>query len=236
MKHAKQWLVILGLSGLSISAAFANSEASSTAFQNETDKASYALGYHAGKAFQQHDLSINTAQFASGMNDGINNATPKLSEKAMKRSLTKFQQQNVANEQTKNADLAVKNQKAGADFLAKNKTLPGVKTTDSGLQYKVITPGTGPVPTKDSTVTVDYEGTLINGTVFDSSYQRGTPATFNLSQVIPGWTEALSLMQTGATWQIFVPAELAYGANGIPGTIGPNETLIFKVHLIKINK
>lgn len=125
---------------------------------------------------------------------------------------------------------------AGKAFLEQNKKKPGVVTLPDGLQYKVIEEGTGPKPTLNDTVTVDYAGTLINGKEFDSSYKRGQPATFPVGGVIPGWVEALQLMKTGATWELYIPANLAYGDRGAPPVIGPNETLIFKVNLISINK
>lgn len=132
------------------------------------------------------------------------------------------------------ASTADQNKRAGEAFLATNKNMPGVVTTASGLEYKIIDPGNGPKPTKNDVVTVDYEGKLINGQVFDSSYQRGQPATFPLSQVIEGWQEGLQMMHTGSTWEFFIPAKLAYGEAGAPGAIGPNETLLFKVHLIAV--
>jgi FKBP-type peptidyl-prolyl cis-trans isomerase FklB len=128
-----------------------------------------------------------------------------------------------------------KNKMSGEAFLAANKSKPGVVVLPSGLQYKVITPGNGLQPKETDSVTVNYAGTLINGTEFDSSYKRGQPATFALNGVIPGWTEALKLMKEGSTWEIYIPATLAYGERGAPPVIGPNETLIFKVNLIKVN-
>lgn len=124
----------------------------------------------------------------------------------------------------------------GAAFLATNKTKPGVVTLPDGLQYKIITEGKGPKPSDMDTVVVDYEGKLIDGTEFDSSYKRGEPATFPVSGVIPGWTEALKLMRAGSTWELYIPANLAYGEQGAPPVIGPNQTLIFKVHLIEVKK
>lgn len=123
---------------------------------------------------------------------------------------------------------------AGEAFLEQNKNKKGVYTTPSGLQYQVLDAGNGKKPGKNDTVTVDYEGRLLNGQVFDSSYQRGQPASFNVSQVIEGWTEALQMMNTGATWMLFIPAKLAYGPEGAGGVIGPNEVLVFKVHLISV--
>lgn len=124
----------------------------------------------------------------------------------------------------------------GAAFLSANKNKAGVVTTASGLQYEVIETGKGKKPTITDSVTVDYEGKLINGKVFDSSYQRGQPATFPLNQVIAGWQEAIPMMNEGSTWMLYIPAKLAYGEEGAGGVIGPNEALIFKVHLISVNK
>ncbi len=121
-----------------------------------------------------------------------------------------------------------------SDFLAQNKSKPGVVTLADGLQYRVLEKGNGPKPSATSTVTVDYEGRFVDGKVFDSSYKRGQPTSFPVNGVIAGWTEALQLMPTGSTWELYIPGDLAYGPQGIPGTIGPNETLIFKVHLIAI--
>ncbi len=135
---------------------------------------------------------------------------------------------------TSSANVADTNKQAGEAFMEANKHKPKIVTLPSGLQYEIITAGTGKKPSKDSTVTVDYEGRLINGQVFDSSYQRGQPATFPVTGVIPGWQEALPLMNTGATWMLYIPAELAYGERGAGGVIGPNQPLVFKVHLISI--
>lgn len=131
---------------------------------------------------------------------------------------------------------AVKNELAGEAFLSANKNKPGVVTLPDGLQYKVIVDGSGPQPTENDVVTVNYAGRLINGTEFDSSYKRGQPASFPVNAVIPGWIEALKLMKVGSTWELYIPATLAYGEQGVPPVIGPNETLIFKVELLGIKK
>ena len=129
---------------------------------------------------------------------------------------------------------ATKNKAEGEAFLSKNKSAPGVKTTASGLQYKVITEGKGPKPTGSDQVKVHYTGTLLDGTKFDSSYDRGQPAQFALNGVIKGWTEALQLMNVGSKYKLFVPSDLGYGENGTPGPIGPNATLIFEVELLEV--
>lgn len=142
----------------------------------------------------------------------------------------------AADSQAKTQSPGDQSQMSGDIFLAANKTKPGVITLADGLQYKIITQGNGAKPTKNDTVTVNYAGTLIDGTEFDSSYKRGQPASFPVSGVIPGWTEALQLMPVGSTWELYIPAALAYGAQGAPPVIGPNQVLIFKVNLISIDK
>jgi FKBP-type peptidyl-prolyl cis-trans isomerase FklB len=149
---------------------------------------------------------------------------------AIEQTATFNQQENVTMQ-----DISQQNKKAGEQFLAENKTKPGVVTLKDGLQYKILSEGTGPKPSAQDTVTVHYAGTLINGNEFDSSYKRGQPATFRVSGVIPGWVEALQLMPQGSTWELYIPADLAYGDNGAPPVIGPNEVLVFKVQLLKIN-
>ncbi len=133
-----------------------------------------------------------------------------------------------------NKKLGETNMKDGAEFLAANKTKDGVITLPSGLQYKIMTAGTGAKPGPGDTVVCNYRGTLINGTEFDSSYKRGQPASFPVNRVIPGWTEALQMMPVGSKWQLFIPPDLAYGARGAGGVIGPNATLVFEVELISI--
>lgn len=131
---------------------------------------------------------------------------------------------------------AMMNKSQGEAFLLANKSKPGVVTLPDGLQYKVITEGTGPIPTASDMVTVHYEGKLIDGSEFDSSYKRGQPATFPVNGVIKGWVEALKLMKSGSTWELYIPADLAYGDHGVPPVIGPNQVLVFKVNLIGVNK
>ena len=144
------------------------------------------------------------------------------------------QQENIMAEQS--SSIEMKNKTAGEAYLTANKDKPGVVTLPSGLQYKIIQEGDGATPTANDVVTVHYSGTLIDGTEFDSSYKRGTPASFPVGGVIRGWTEALKLMKVGSTWELYIPANLAYGERGAPPVIGPNETLIFTVKLIDVKK
>ncbi len=195
-------------------------------------KLGYALGAETGKSFKAHSVTINTQTFAEGMKDAMNNAPLKMTDAQIEAVINDFQKQAMQKMAGQMRATGQENQKKSDQFLALNAKKAGVKTTASGLQYKVLTEGTGPKPTATQTVTVDYEGRLIDGKVFDSSYQRGKPVSFALNAVIPGWTEGLQLMPVGSTYELFIPAKLAYGERGAPGAIGPNEALIFKVHLI----
>lgn len=145
-------------------------------------------------------------------------------------------QSSMGNQLQMQSNDANKNKMQGTDFLAKNKTKEGVVTLPTGLQYKVITAGTGPKPMESDVVTVDYTGKLINGTEFDSSSKHGGPATFPVGGVIPGWVEALKLMNVGSTWEVYIPPSLAYGEQGVPPVIGPNQVLVFNIHLINSKK
>lgn len=207
-----------------------------TQLKSENDKLSYTIGADLGANFKRQGVNINAEVLAQGIKDVLSGKQPALTKEQMTSALKNFQQKMMAKrlEQMKNA--SAKNMKEGEMFLTQNKAKQGVKTLPSGLQYKILTPGTGPQPTAKDSVTVDYTGTLINGTVFDSTAKAGKPVTFKVTEVIPGWTEALQMMKQGATWQIFVPSKLAYGNRGVGGPIGPNQTLIFKIHLIAVNK
>src|SRR5699024_8017267 len=171
-----------------------------------------------------------------GVQDVVSGATPKLTEQEAKVTFQALMRDVRAAQLEKAKQQAKANLEAGKAFLAKNKKKEGIKVTDSGLQYKVLKKGDGPQPDANDTVTVHYVGTLIDGTVFDSSRKRGKPATFPVDKVIPGWTEALQLMHEGAHYMLFIPPELAYGPRGAGKMIGPNETLIFDVELLKVNQ
>lgn len=202
--------------------------------KTEQQKLGYAMGYQTGQAFKAHHIKMDPSSYSQGLKDALNSAQAQMSEQQIQLALDNFQKQNeqkVAQEMQAQAE---KNQQVGEAFLAKNKTQPGVITTDSGLQYKILNKGDGPIPTQNDTVVVDYEGKLIDGKIFDSSYRRGQPITLPVSGVISGWQEALTKMPVGSTWELYIPSNLAYGKAGALGAIGPNETLIFKVHLIRI--
>ena len=207
-----------------------------TALNSDVDKLSYSIGADLGKNFKKQGIDINAETMAQGIKDGMGGGALLLTDEQMKDVIGKFQKDLMAKRTVEFNKKVGENKTKGEAFLAQNKSKPGVITLPSGLQYKIVTAGTGPKPTKDETVSVEYTGKLISGEVFDSTDKAGKPATFKLTQVIPGWTEALQLMPVGSTWEIFVPANLAYGSRSVGGLIGPNETLIFNVHLISIQK
>lgn len=208
----------------------------------ETDQAklSYSLGVTLGQSIQQDVDNLDTEAFTDAVKDVFAGGELDMTDEQIAETLTQFQQQAAAKrqqEQQKRQEemqqQAEKNMAAGDHYRAEHATKEGVITTDSGLQYQELEKGDGPTPSAGDTVEVNYEGKLIDGTVFDSSWERGEPVSFQVGQVIEGWQEALKLMNVGDTWEVVIPPELAYGAYG-QGPIGPNETLIFKVELLGI--
>lgn len=194
------------------------------------DKLSYALGLSMGHNFQGSGIKeINVADFANGVKAVYEGTKPEMTFEEAKAVVNEFFT-NLEKEQQK------ANKELGERYLAENAKKEGVHTTASGLQYKVIKEGNGIKPGAEDQVTVHYTGRLIDGTVFDSSVQRGEPATFGVNQVIPGWVEALQMMSEGAEWQLTIPSNLAYGPHGAGAAIGPDSTLIFDVNLIKVNR
>jgi FKBP-type peptidyl-prolyl cis-trans isomerase FklB len=202
--------------------------------KSQKDKMSYIIGMDLGKNFQKQEVEINADILAQGIKDGISGGKPLLSEQEVRETLAGFQAEMTAKQMGLAKKRGEKNKKEGEAFLAENQKKEGVKTLPSGLQYKVIKAGTGDSPKLTDEVTAHYLGTLIDGTEFDSSYRRGKPENLPVNGVIPGWTEALQLMQVGAKWQLFVPSNLAYGERGAGRDIGPNATLIFEIELISI--
>ncbi len=201
--------------------------------KNDTDKMSYAMGLNVAEYIVHTPVELSPELVLQGLRDALA-GTPAISSDEYAASMrmlhTKIQE--AAKEQAKNQ--AEKNIQAEKDFLTANKKKDGVSETATGLQYEIIRNAEGRKPTRSSKVRVHYTGTLLNGQVFDSSVQRGEPAEFGLSQVIPGWTEGLQLMSEGAKYRFFIPARLAYGERGAPGAIPPNAALIFEVELLKI--
>lgn len=204
--------------------------------KNQKDKVSYIIGMEIGGNLKRQSVEIDPEMLAKGIKDALSGAKPLLTEQEARETMTAFQKEMMAKHAEVMKTLGEKNKKEGEVFLAENKKKEGVTTLPSGLQYKVIKAGTGKKPKSTDTVTVNYRGTLIDGTEFDSSYRRGEPASFGVSGVIPGWTEAMQLMQEGAKWQVVVPPNLAYGEKGAGPNIGPNATLIFEIELISIQE
>ncbi|MBJ2183128.1 MAG: FKBP-type peptidyl-prolyl cis-trans isomerase [Muribaculaceae bacterium] len=201
----------------------------------ELDRLSYALGMSMGHNFKASGIEkINSADFAAGVAAVYEGAEPRLSYDDAKAIIREYFTALEAKQQEAAKEMAAVNAAAGEAFLAENGKRAEVKTTPSGLQYEVVTEGDGPVPTAQDRVVVHYTGRLIDGTVFDSSEERGEPATFGVTQVIPGWVEALQMMKAGSTWRLYIPSALAYGPQGAGGAIGPNQTLIFDVTLLKV--
>ncbi len=202
---------------------------------NQLDRLSYALGMSMGNNFKSSGIEkIVSSDFADGVAAVYEGATPKMSYDEAKAVIQSFFSQLQEKQNAAMAEMARVNAEAGKAFLAENAKRSEVKTTASGLQYEVIVEGDGNKPSANNTVKVHYTGSLIDGTVFDSSVQRGEPMVFGVTQVIPGWVEALQMMTVGSKWRLFIPSELAYGANGAGNIIGPNATLIFEVELLGI--
>ena len=204
------------------------------ALATEKEKDSYALGMNIGRGLSKQPVDLDAADVARGLKDALSGGKTLLTDEEAAADLAQLKNQAQKASEAKMQELGAENQKAGTAFLAENKTKDGVVTLPSGLQYKILTPGTGPKPTAADTLVCQYKGTLLDGTEFDSSYKRGQPATFSVGKVIKGWTEALQLMPVGSKWQLFIPAELAYGDRGAGNVIPPNATLIFEVELVSI--
>lgn len=206
-----------------------------TTLTTDKQKASYAIGMNWGTGLHRQGIDLDTPALLQGMKDALAGGKTLMTEEEATAALKKLQSELQAKQQAKAKEEEASNAKEGAAFLAANKSKPGVVTLPSGLQYKILKEGSGPKPTATDTVVCNYRGTLVNGTEFDSSFKRNEPATFPVSGVIKGWTEALQLMGVGSKWQLVIPPDMAYGARGTPnGPIGPNSTLIFEVELLSI--
>lgn len=206
------------------------------ALDNQKKKVSYAIGLDIGQNFKARAMDIDLDILFQGMKDSQKAEKPLLGPEEIQKVMTQFQQDMMKIEQAKRLTQGQDNKVKEEAFLKENSQKPGVKVTASGLQYRVISEGTGPKPKESDTVSVHYRGTLLDGTEFDSSYKRNQPAVFPLKGVIKGWTEALQLMNVGSKYQIFLPSSLAYGEQGAGQVIGPYATLIFEVELLGIEK
>jgi FKBP-type peptidyl-prolyl cis-trans isomerase FklB len=235
----KPYLVALLACALPAGVAFAQDKPELT---TPKQRVSYSIGANIGGNFKRQEIDIDTKALTAGINDALA-GKPALTEAEMREVMTAFQQEMQTKMMAKakaqdeaNAKVAPENLKKGEEFLAANAKKEGVKSTASGLQYKVIKSGTGKTPKNTDTVKVHYHGTLIDGSVFDSSVERKEPISFPVNGVIPGWTEALQLMKEGDKWQLVIPSKLAYGESGAGDKIGPNSVLIFEVELLAIEK
>jgi FKBP-type peptidyl-prolyl cis-trans isomerase len=218
----------------------AKSAAAAVPLKTRKEKFSYALGMNIGTGYSQglkkQSVDVDWNLIAQGMKDAAAGSKTRLTQDEAKAVLNEVQTEIQKQQQEKAQQAAAANKTEGEAFLAANKSKDGVVTLPSGLQYKILTAGAGPKPTASDSVKCNYRGTLIDGKEFDSSYKRGQPATFEVGQVIKGWTEALQLMPVGSKWQIFVPSSLGYGERGAGAEIGPNATLIFEVELLSIEE
>lgn len=227
--------VALAASALLLSACANSANSAEDGALSFEDKAAYAIGVNLGKQLAQDAADINTELILKGINEALAGGELMMTEQEIGNTLQQFQQQLMQKRQAKMQEEGAENLEAGNAFLAKNGAREGVTTTTSGLQYEVMQEGEGTKPTATDSVTVHYHGTTIDGTVFDSSVDRGEPVTFPLNQVIAGWTEGLQLMSPGAKYKFYIPAALGYGAQSPPGAkFGPNATLIFDVELLSV--
>jgi FKBP-type peptidyl-prolyl cis-trans isomerase FklB len=207
---------------------------------SEKEKLSYSMGYTQGTSmagfFKAQFIEIDTDTFVGALKAGLSGAKSVMTEQDMRERVMALQKDLMAKKAEQGKAMAEKNKAAGEAFLAENKKKERVVALPDGLQYKIITEGTGTTPKATDKVKVNYKGTLTDGTEFDSSYKRGEPAIFQVDKVIAGWTEVLQLMKVGSKWDVYIPSNLAYGEHGTGMVIGPNQTLIFEVELISIEK
>lgn len=226
--YTSKFIAVAVLSALAFTATAGDSK-----YKSQKERLSYAVGVQMGSSLKHQGITnLDAKVVGQAIADVLAGSPLKVSEQDMQAAIQAFQQEMISKRQAAGA----KKKAEGEKFRAKNKKRKGVKELTNGIQYEVLNAGKGAKPKKTDTVTVHYTGTLIDGTVFDSSVKRGTPATFPLNGVIKGWQEVLPLMPTGAKWKVVIPSELAYGERGSGGKIGPNETLIFEIELIEIKK
>ncbi|MDC4225358.1 MAG: FKBP-type peptidyl-prolyl cis-trans isomerase [Candidatus Manganitrophus sp.] len=226
-----RFIAIVGLGLLSVSVYAADK----SDLKTQKDKVSYSIGLDIGRNLKDQSIEVDPKLLAQGIQDATS-GKHLLTDEEIQKVMSTFREEMQAKAAAQAKVIGDKNLKEGNAFLAENKKKKGVVTLPSGLQYKIITAGTGKKPKATDTVKTNYKGTLIDGTEFDSSYKRGEPASFPVEGVIPGWTEALQLMPVGSKWQLVVPPSLAYGPRGAGQAIGPNATLIFEVELLAIEE
>ena len=214
----------------------ADDKAVESPFKTSSEKLSYSMGLDLGNYLKGMASELDLATLKLGIDDGFSGAEPKMSQEELAAVQEEFAAKMKAQQEEQLAAMMEKNKPAGQAYLDENKKKEGVKVTDSGLQYEVIEVAEGPKPVASDTVKVDYVGTLVDGTEFDSSIKRGEPAVFGVDQVIPGWSEALQLMEVGSKYRVAIPSELAYGETGAPPVIQPNSVLVFEISLLAIEE
>lgn len=229
----KQLITSLGLSVLAISL---NTQAASAELKTVEQKASYTLGMDIANNLRKQGLDVDANALTQGLRDALANKPSRLSEEEMLNSINEIKQRMQSKQLAQQEKVASNNLAAGEKFLADNAKKPGIKTLEKGVQYKVLSEGKGKSPTTDDTIFAHYAGRLINGKEFDSSYKRGAPLEFKMHNVIAGWGIALKHMKPGSKWEVYIPADQAYGARGAGNAIGPNETLIFTIELIQFKQ
>jgi len=239
MSHMKKTLLVASLAtAVALTACnekSAETQSAEVKLDSTLQKVSYGIGHNLANSFKQQGVELDKAAFEKGLADGTAGAEPVLDEATLMQAMQDFQKEQMEKKMAERAKLEGENQANGEKFLAENAKAEGVTVTESGLQYKVLTKSEGGAkPTAEDTVVVHYRGTLLNGEEFDSSYSRNQPATFGVTQVIPGWTEMLLLMEEGDKVEAVIPADLAYGPSGAGAKIGPNATLKFEIELIEI--
>jgi FKBP-type peptidyl-prolyl cis-trans isomerase len=232
-----KWIVVLELILLTAQV----SAEETMVLKTQKDRVSYAMGVDLAKNLKQPGVEVDVDLMIRGLKDGLSGEKLLMTDDELRKTMNAFQnelrvkQAELRKNQAKARNVAAEgNKKEGDAFLAENKTKEGVVTLPSGLQYRILKEGDGKKPAEADTVEVNYRGTLINGTEFDSSYRAGKPLTFKVAEVIPGWREALKLMPVGSKWQLFIPPQFAYGVRGLGDQIGPNATLIFELELLAI--
>ncbi|PAV24795.1 FKBP-type peptidyl-prolyl cis-trans isomerase FklB [Tamilnaduibacter salinus] len=235
----KKTLMTVGLAGVVTAGTFGAFSLTASAepkLENQDQRVSYGMGVVLGERMKNDIPDLQLEQFMQGIQDGHEGGdAPQMSQKEIQAALQAYQKKMQQQQMKKMEKVAKENKAEGEQFLAENGERDGVTTTDSGLQYEILEEGNGPKPSQSDQVKVHYTGELLDGKVFDSSRERGEPVTFKLSQVIPGWTEGLQLMNEGARYKLYIPSDLAYGPGG-NRSIGPNETLVFDVELLEVKE
>ena len=207
-----------------------------SALQTQKEKESYSIGYEVGRSMKTDGVEVDSNILTQGLEDAINQKEPRLKDEEMRKLIVDLRKKAREAQLEKVQEQSVKNAQESEQFLAENRKKEGVKVTESGLQYRVLKEGDGPIPGPEDFVKVHYRGTFIDGKEFDSSYAKGEPARVQADGVIKGWTEALRMMKVGSRWQLFVPPELAYGRGGLGQRIPPNKVLVFDMELLSVEK